>query len=47
MMQIISQLEKILPRNKLDIFGKDSLLKTSLPYYTLTLLAAFNYLLAK
>lgn len=35
-------LERWLPRKKLDIFGKDSLLKTSLPYYLLTVLPMLN-----
>jgi hypothetical protein len=29
-----------LPRKRIDIFGKDSLLKSSLPYYMLTVIPA-------
>ena len=42
MTQLISSLERWFPRKKLDIFGKDSLLKTSLPYYLLTVLPMIN-----
>ena len=38
MSQIIERIEKALPRKKLDIFGKDSLLHSTIPYYLLTLL---------
>lgn len=33
-------LEARLPHKKIDIFGKDSLLKSSLPYYMLTIIPA-------
>ena len=42
---IIGELEKRLPRNKIDIFGKDSLLKTCLPYYILAIISASGFLL--
>jgi len=35
---ILSTLEKILPRNKINVFGKDSLMKSSIPYYMLTVI---------
>lgn len=38
MTQVIDRLEKWLPRKRLDIFGKDSLMKNSWPYYLLTLI---------
>jgi alkane 1-monooxygenase len=41
-MQLIQRLEQRLPRSKLDVFGRDSLLKTSIPYYILTLLPALG-----
>lgn len=39
-MQAIARLEQWLPRRKIYIFGKDSLMMSSLPYYTLALLTA-------
>ncbi len=39
---IISRLEKILPRNKVDIFGKNSLIHSPLPYYILAALTAYG-----
>ena len=39
MSAIVDALERILPRKRLHIFGPDSLLMTSLPYYVLALLA--------
>lgn len=47
MSQVISWLEHWLPRKKIDIFGKDSLLKTSLPYYILTVLPAIGLFVDK
>jgi len=38
MSQIIERIEKILPSKRLDIFGKNSLLNSTIPYYLLTLL---------
>jgi hypothetical protein len=40
MSQIIERLESILPKKKLDIFGKNSLLHSTIPYYLLALLPA-------
>jgi hypothetical protein len=40
MTQMITRLEQWLPRQKIDIFGKGSLMSSSLPYYTLALLTA-------
>ena len=45
MQDLIARLEKCLPRNKFDVFGKDSLLKTSVPYYILTLLPTIGLLI--
>jgi len=47
MPRIIAILEKWLPRNKFDVFGKESLLKTSIPYYILTLLATIGFFIEK
>lgn len=44
MSQIIERLERALPRKKLDIFGKESLLNSTIPYYLLTLLPASGLL---
>lgn len=37
-------LEGWLPRKKIDIFGKDSLLNSSIPYYMLTIIPAFVFI---
>ena len=47
MNRLLVHLEKVLPRNKVDIFGKDSLIMSSLPYYTLALLALSGFLLKR
>ena len=39
---MISKLEQWLPRRRLHIFGKDSLIMSSLPYYTLALLTSIG-----
>lgn len=39
---MIAQLEQCLPKKKLDIFGKNSLIMSSLPYYTLSILSAVS-----
>jgi hypothetical protein len=38
MSALIDRLEKFLPRKKIGTFGKDGLLKNSLPYYVLAFL---------
>jgi|688.fasta_scaffold1098265_2 hypothetical protein len=40
MSQIIERLESILPKKKLDIFGQNSLIHSTIPYYLLALLLA-------
>lgn len=42
--QVVNKVESLLPKKKLDIFGKGQLMHTSLPYYLLALLmlAAHN-----
>ncbi len=40
MSTIISHLERLLPRKKIDIFGEDSLINSSLPYYIIGVLSA-------
>ncbi len=40
MSQLMERLESLLPNRKLDIFGKDSLLHSTAPYYLLTILPA-------
>ena len=47
MSSFIARLEKCLPRKKFDVFGKDSLLKTSIPYYILTLLPTIGLLIER
>ena len=42
--KISSQLEQSLPHHTIDIFSKDSLLKTCLPYYLITVLASLHFL---
>jgi hypothetical protein len=44
-MSLTTYLEKILPVKKIDIFGKDSLMMTSIPYYMLTFLLVLCYFL--
>lgn len=44
MTQVIDRLEKWLPRKRLDIFGKDSLMKSSWPYYLLTLIPFIGFI---
>ncbi len=39
MSQLIDMIEKALPSKKLDIFGKNSLLNSTIPYYLLALLS--------
>lgn len=41
---MISKLEQWLPRRKIEIFGKESLMMTSLPYYTMAVLSAISLL---
>ncbi len=41
MTQVIDRLEAWLPRKKIDIFGKESLLNSTIPYYMLTIIPAF------
>lgn len=38
MQVLVSRIERMLPRKRLDIFGKDSLMKTSLPYYIIAIM---------
>ena len=38
---LLSNLTKMIPEKRLDIFGKNSLLMTSLPYYTLFFILFF------
>lgn len=45
MSQLAYNLVKWLPNKKLDIFGKDSLLMTSIPYYILALTMGAGLLL--
>lgn len=39
MLLLIEKLETLLPHTKIDIFGKKSLMDSSLPYYLLTVLS--------
>ena len=44
MSQVIRFITKLMPEQKLDIFGKDGLLNTSLPYYSFIILMLFAYM---
>lgn len=39
---MIAKLEQCLPRRRIDLFGKNSLIMSSLPYYTLSLLSMIS-----
>lgn len=44
-MEIIAdRLEQILPRKKIDIFGKNQLMHNTLPYYLLAFLVNFGHI---
>lgn len=45
MNRIISNIERAIPRRKIDIFGKDSLIHTSFPYYILAALTMAGLLM--
>ena len=47
MNKLISQLEQIFPKNKIDIFGKGIIIKSSIPYYLVTVLVGINLLQKK
>ena len=47
MINVIKHIEKRFPHNNLDIFGKDSLLMTSLPYYILAFASTIPLFLIK
>ena len=47
MVSIIKHIEKRFPHNNLDIFGKDSLLMTCLPYYILVFISTITLFLTK
>lgn len=40
---LIDRLEAILPRKKIDIFGKNSMMDSTLPYYMLTVIPAIVF----
>ena len=42
MNNIIRKAESLIPRNKIHIFGKNNLIHSCLPYYTLALVTAFG-----
>jgi len=42
-MSLAKLVEKLLPAKKINIFGKDSLMMTSFPYYLLTLILVMSY----
>lgn len=42
---MVDRLEKWLPRRKIDIFGKNSLIHTSLPYYILSLIMFVGFII--
>lgn len=39
---LVAKMERALPRKKIDIFGQDSLINSSIPYYTLALLSTIG-----
>ena len=39
---LATNFEKAVPRKKLHIFNDDSLMKSSIPYYVLSLLSSFG-----
>ena len=41
---IVKSVEKLIPAKKIDIFGKDSLMNSSLPYYLLPLIIGYGAL---
>lgn len=41
---LIDKIEKWLPRNKIDIFGKNEVVKTSLPYYIMAFVTSLGLL---
>ena len=45
MNRIIATIERALPRSKIDIFGKDSLIHTSVPYYFLSVITLAGLML--
>jgi hypothetical protein len=43
MKAIISKVEEVLPRSKINIFGKDQLLNNTFPYYLLAVLMVIAF----
>ena len=43
MARLLTLLSKLVPQRKLDVFGKDSLLSTSLPYYSFVVVMLLGY----
>jgi hypothetical protein len=39
---IVSLVEKMLPAKKIDVFGKDSLMKSSVPYYLMAVVLLYG-----
>jgi len=42
-MSLAKLVQKVLPDKKIDIFGKDSLMMTSFPYYQMTFILIMSY----
>ena len=40
---MVSTLERVLPEKKIDIFGKDSLMNSTIPYYSLLFFMLASY----
>ncbi len=40
--QLVTLVEKMLPAKKIDVFGKDSLMNSSLPYYLLAAIMLYG-----
>jgi alkane 1-monooxygenase len=39
---IVKSVERLIPAKKIDIFGKDSLMNSSLPYYLMSLIIGYG-----